>query len=124
MNPRTDIDLAALRDGLEQRATMLRRESVADQDKLAATRDPQTVLDRKDEADLAIRAAIDSAGYERDLAELAEVEAALARVQEGRYGLCRDCSEPIPSSRLTAQPWASRCIACQTRHEQGPRIGG
>lgn len=44
---------------------------------------------------------------------LREVEAAQRRISEGRYGTCSDCEEPIPAKRLTAIPWASRCVRCQ-----------
>jgi len=41
------------------------------------------------------------------------VEAALARIESGDYGICLRCDEPISSKRLAAIPWASRCIACE-----------
>jgi DnaK suppressor protein len=46
-----------------------------------------------------------------------EVEAALTRLEDGTYGLCEGCDEPIPVKRLDAMPWARFCVACQTRHE-------
>ncbi|MGH9065955.1 MAG: TraR/DksA family transcriptional regulator [Acidimicrobiales bacterium] len=45
---------------------------------------------------------------------LARIERALARVEEGRYGRCTVCGEPISPSRLAALPWAERCIGCQS----------
>ena len=60
---------------------------------------------------------LDIAMVSRDIAELAEVEAALARMEDGRYGICSDCSEPIGWPRLNAQPTAERCITCQERLE-------
>jgi DnaK suppressor protein len=57
---------------------------------------------------------------QRDLAlrdkneqHLAAVEAALRRLDEGTYGRCVRCGEPIASERLEALPWASHCIGCQ-----------
>jgi DnaK suppressor protein len=44
---------------------------------------------------------------------LAEVNAALAAMKEGSYGICVDCEEPIASRRLQTIPWASHCIRCQ-----------
>jgi DnaK suppressor protein len=44
---------------------------------------------------------------------LAAVDAALAAMDEGSYGECAECGEPIASKRLTAIPWASNCIRCQ-----------
>jgi RNA polymerase-binding transcription factor DksA len=42
---------------------------------------------------------------------LDEVGAALARLQDGSYGLCDVCGKPIGSARLEAMPAARRCIA-------------
>lgn len=52
------------------------------------------------------------------LSELGEVEAARARIAQGTYGVCADCSEPIEPKRLDAQPTARRCLACQERRER------
>jgi len=46
------------------------------------------------------------------------VEAALRRVSKGTYGLCVDCAKPVPEGRLEARPDASRCVACQARHDR------
>jgi DnaK suppressor protein len=112
-------DPDVLRVKLEQRAAQLREELRADRSKLAEsqTTDPTTVLDRKDQADLAIQARLDDAEFQRDLTDLAQVEAALGRLHSGRFGLCQDCGEPIDAERLAAQPWAARCLACQARRE-------
>jgi RNA polymerase-binding protein DksA len=59
----------------------------------------------------------DIALVSRDLHELAEVEAALARLADGSYGECTDCGQPIPAPRLTAYPTARRCVACQEMAE-------
>ena len=64
-----------------------------------------------------ILADLDIAMVTRDIAELSEVEAALARVADGRYGICSDCGEPIGWPRLNVQPAAARCIACQEKLE-------
>ncbi len=49
--------------------------------------------------------------------ELRDVEAALARIDDGTYGICVESGEPIPYARLAANPSAARCIACQERLE-------
>jgi RNA polymerase-binding transcription factor DksA len=46
--------------------------------------------------------------------ELIEIEAAQARVEAGRYGICEDCHEAIPLARLRAMPAARRCAICET----------
>jgi DnaK suppressor protein len=47
------------------------------------------------------------------------IEEALARIQDGSYGECLNCSEDIQQKRLDAIPWAPYCIKCQELHEQG-----
>jgi DnaK suppressor protein len=46
---------------------------------------------------------------------LDEVRAALARVDEGRYGVCERCGRPIPEGRLEARPTARLCVVCASR---------
>ena len=41
---------------------------------------------------------------------LAEVDAALARMEEGAYGICEVCREPIATARLEARPTARTCV--------------
>ena len=46
-----------------------------------------------------------------------QVEAALQRLDEGTYGICEDCQQPINEERVKAMPFARRCIDCQ-RHAE------
>jgi DnaK suppressor protein len=113
------FDPQALRRRLVERARELQQELRQDRGKLADdVGDAGTVQDRKDQADLMVQAGIDDAELTRDLAELAQVEAALRRLDAGQLGLCEDCAEPIAAQRLNVQPWASRCRACQARFEK------
>lgn len=50
-------------------------------------------------------------------AELARVEAALQRIETGRYGQCLACGQAITHARLLAAPEAARCLACQQTME-------
>ena len=50
---------------------------------------------------------------------LAEIDAALKRVDEGTYGTCVGCGGEIRRERLEASPWASLCIDCKRRVEGG-----
>lgn len=49
------------------------------------------------------------------LAELADVQAALARVADGTYGVCIDCGRKIPVARMQARPTATRCVDCAAK---------
>ena len=46
-----------------------------------------------------------------------DVRSALARIEEGSYGWCERCEEPIPAKRLDAVPWARMCVSCQSAME-------
>lgn len=43
---------------------------------------------------------------------LASIDAALARIEDGSYGICTNCGRPITVERLEARPWADLCIDC------------
>jgi DnaK suppressor protein len=51
-------------------------------------------------------------------AEVQVLRHALAKFEDGSYGLCEECGQPIGASRLLARPEARLCIACQTRAER------
>jgi len=72
-----------------------------------------------DDAVADLEASVDIAAVERDTQELHAVEAALARVGTPDYGACADCAATIAYARLLANPAATRCTDCQSRHERG-----
>lgn len=58
---------------------------------------------------------------ERDLllsaqarAQIQEIEEALERIEQGTYGTCEGCGQPIPRARLRAMPSARLCVACKS----------
>ena len=61
----------------------------------------------------------DLALRERNEQHLAQVEAALARLDAGTYGACAGCGRPIAPERLEAIPWAALCIDCQRTAGRG-----
>lgn len=60
--------------------------------------------------------------HSRDLEKLKKIGAAIERLQDGDFGICRACEEPIPRKRLLAIPWADRCVPCMEQ-VQGARSG-
>jgi DnaK suppressor protein len=50
---------------------------------------------------------------------LAQIDRALARLEDGSYGTCERCGEPISAERLQARPWATLCIDDQRRADRG-----
>jgi RNA polymerase-binding protein DksA len=50
---------------------------------------------------------------------LASIDTALKRIEEGSFGTCRTCAEPISIERLEALPYTTQCIDCKRREERG-----
>jgi DnaK suppressor protein len=46
---------------------------------------------------------------------LRAIEAAIARIDNGNFGVCTMCEEEISEARLNAVPWTSVCIACKEK---------
>jgi DnaK suppressor protein len=53
---------------------------------------------------------------ERD--KLAQIERALARIDDGSYGVCESCGSAIGKMRLMAFPRATLCMRCKQREER------
>jgi DnaK suppressor protein len=54
---------------------------------------------------------------ERDMVQL--VDRALDRIEDKRFGHCIVCEDEMNMKRLEAVPWASHCLSCQEKQEQG-----
>jgi RNA polymerase-binding protein DksA len=61
--------------------------------------------------------ALDLAASQRGL--LKEIDAALARIEAGTYGICEEMGKPITVERLRHTPWARFCIEAARLHERG-----
>jgi RNA polymerase-binding transcription factor DksA len=51
---------------------------------------------------------------------LAEIQDALARIEQGTFGVCEGCHGAIPRERLLVLPYARRCVACADRARPAP----
>lgn len=110
---------AHVRATLQARERKLRAEIEVTRGRSAS--DPLRVArestDRGEEAEAEVENGINDAEVARDVAELRAIGEALARLEAGHYGQCRDCEELIDERRLAAEPHAVRCTACQGRFE-------
>jgi DnaK suppressor protein len=52
--------------------------------------------------------------------EILQIDAAIARLDAGEYGICRDCDQEIDPRRLAALPYALLCTECAARRERMP----
>jgi len=76
--------------------------------------------DALDEVQLAGERELAIRNLDRDSNMLRLVRSALARIEDGSYGVCMHCEEDIKPKRLDAVPWTRYCIRCQEaadRHE-------
>jgi len=94
---------------------------------LASNEDFKEIVDAMDPKDLADvasddidRKMIEAIGAQ-ELKRLRMIESALARIQQGKYGICIKCSKKIPFERLEAIPYALMCIECKTAEEKRNR---
>ena len=55
---------------------------------------------------------------DREREKVRNIDEALARLDEGEYGICEDCEEEIPIGRLKAMPFARLCVKCKTDLEK------
>ena len=55
--------------------------------------------------------------------QLDDIEAALAKMADGEYGICADCEEDIPVARLRVMPAAEYCVSCASKREAEAAIG-
>jgi DnaK suppressor protein len=117
----TDSELAAVRDTLAAEAAELRADIARTETDIADRLGDAIGEAGDDQADVGAKA------YEREheLALthnprelLAQTERALARIEEGTYGTCESCGEPIGKARLQAFPRAVRCVTCKQRQER------
>lgn len=76
-------------------------------DLLLATED---LSDEADVASSAIRQQLHFAIRDREYVKLRRIDAALARIEDGSYGLCEECEEEIGHKRLENQSWVELCI--------------
>lgn len=111
----------ALKAALEAESEQL-RESIREELLAADAHRYEEVADRvRDPGDAAVTellADLEYAEIDRHIRALQANEAALRRLDEGTYGICADCGEPIALERLRAYPSALRCLDCQSDHER------
>ena len=99
-------------DGLDRSISVLRGESPAPGEGPPDSMDPADAGANLSETERTA-AVLHSAQQQRG-----NIVAALTRVQDGTYGDCVDCGKPVPDGRLEARPDASRCVACQGKHDR------
>ncbi|MEM1283790.1 MAG: TraR/DksA C4-type zinc finger protein [Pseudomonadota bacterium] len=104
------------------RLTAMRGDAVAaseatQQDRNPVTLDQQSV-GRLSRMDAMAQQNMAEAQERARQAEIVRIDAALRRLDDGDYGYCAECDEPIAVKRLDADPTAALCISCQSSRER------
>jgi DnaK suppressor protein len=87
-------------------------------------RDGEAEADPNDRATIEEENSIELRIRDRERKMLPRVEAALQRIDQGKYGFCEETGEPIGLPRLLARPTTIYSIEAQERHESRQRIQG
>ncbi len=82
--------------------------------------DDQT-QDPADQASSAVFETLQSSLQHNELAEYKMIMKALEMIDQGTYGYCLDCEQPISERRLLSFPNASRCVSCQEKAEESAK---
>lgn len=61
---------------------------------------------------------MDLAMADRDLALQGQISRAMTRLNAPDYGICTDCGAAIAFDRLQLEPWAERCVPCESARER------
>lgn len=117
----TTEELTAARDRLETERSHVRALLGSVSGSATATNWTGRIPSAGDVADIAAeRSARDDTAAERAMLQrrLAQIEAALARVDDGSYDRCAACDGPIGNDRLAALPFVTVCVEDQARQER------
>jgi DnaK suppressor protein len=110
-------------DELKQMLQERQRELVAEvQGKIRGVRaegaeKPHEVMDQGETSEVDIQEDIELALIQMKAETLNKINEALARLEEGRYGMCFECGDEISEARLRALPFAVRCKDCEEARE-------
>lgn len=86
--------------------------------------DTDDLPDEIDQASSEYARAMNGRIRDREKFLLKKIEKALARVEDGTFGVCERCEEPISAKRLEARPVTTLCIRCKEEQEKKEKSYG
>jgi DnaK suppressor protein len=119
VSPLDPADLARMRERLKAMAAELRSLEEASRESAQTVELDQSRQGRLSRMDALQGQAMSIAARDRRRTEIGRIEAALARIEAGRFGECIECGEPIAPKRLELDPGTPLCIACASAAESG-----
>ena len=114
---RTEIDFAYFKSLLEQKREEINEIISTGDDAARPVELDQTRVGRLSRMDAMQAQAMSLEAKRRRDIELIRIKSALERIEEGSYGECLECFEPISVARLEHYPSVTLCIQCAERHE-------
>lgn len=106
-------NLESIREELVARMQELERE-FANKESFA----DDTVQDAGDQAMSSTMESLQSSLQDSQMEEFRRIASAIKMIEDGSYGICSDCGEPIAEKRLKSFPNAIRCLVCQELFEE------
>ncbi len=113
----TEEQVALLEQSLRALREQLLKHLEASSQSAAPVALDQTSVGRLSRMDAMQAQQLAASNRRRTQARLEQIRAALKLVEEGEYGVCSRCEEPIGFRRLQARPETPLCVACQGRRE-------
>ena len=114
----TAVDFGKMRDRLLELRAELESIAATGDDSAAVVELDQSKVGRLSRMDAMQAQAMAKASAQRREQSLRQIEAALQRIDDEKYGLCMDCGETINPRRLQFDPTALRCIDCASKAER------
>lgn len=114
-------DLKKFQEILTERrqAILQNKESINEQ---SVVFDPNDLPDEVDLASSETDQAVNLKLRDRERFLLRKIDKALAKIEEGTYGECESCGDPIGIKRLEARPVTDLCIQCKEEQEARERV--
>ena len=116
MAPMEKERVAYFRDLLTERLKVLLGE--AEKTVTGMTNDKDTFPDPTDRANLETDRNFLLRIRDRERKLILKIKEALARIEDGAFGICEECGEEISEERLKARPVTTLCIDCKTKAEE------
>ena len=108
---------------VKQELTERKRDLQEELMRLYKERFADEVQDQGDQASTSTMELLSSSLQDSRVEEYNRINRALNMIEDGTYGICVDCHEPISERRLKSYPNATRCILCQELYEERGQEG-
>ena len=105
---------------MEEKQRILNNSKNALKNELAVS--PDDLFDETDLAASEVNQNLTFKLRDRERLLLSKIDEAMSRIEDGSFGNCAECEEPIEVKRLEARPMSELCIACKEEQEQQEKI--